>query len=250
MKIKTIIVDDERKSIETLKHSLVKLCPDIEIIGETQDPLEAISLIETLKPELVFLDLAMPEISGFDVLSRIKNPDFEVIFATAFDDYAIKAISYCAIGYLVKPISDEELIEAVYRAKVSINQKEALKKNIQLIENIGVRTFQEKKIIVPTPEGLEFIKTSDIIYCEGIEGYTKLHFTDKKPDMLSSKSIGYYHKMLQEQSFFLSHKSYMINLCHIEKYKKEGYVLLSEGHTVPISRNKRNDFLNKIQEMT
>lgn len=248
MKITTILVDDERKSIETLKYSINKYCPEIEIIGESQDPNEAIQLIEKLNPQLVFLDLAMPEMSGFDLLSKVGNPDFEVIFATAFDEYAIKAISHCAIGYLMKPIDNKELIESVNRAKESINQKEALKKNLQLIENIGVKSFQDKKLTIPTQEGLEFIKTADIIYCEGIDGYTKIYFSSGKQIMLSSKSIGHFNKILNNQDFFLTHKSYLINMNFIEKYLNEGYILLSEGYKVPVSRNKKNEFLLRISQ--
>lgn len=249
MKLRAIIIDDERKSIETLKFSINKYCPNLEIIGESQDPKAAILLIENLKPDLVFLDLAMPEMSGFDLLSKIENPNFEVIFATAFDEYAIEAISYCAIGYLMKPIENEELIESVNRAKESVDQKNALEKNLQLIENFGVKSFQDKKIIIPTQEGLEFITTSDITYCEGIDGYTKLYFSSGKQAMLSSKSIGYFNKLLQNKQFYLAHKSHLINLNFIEKYLNEGYVLLEGGHQVPVSRNRRNDFLNRIKEL-
>lgn len=248
MKIKAILIDDERKSIETLKHSITKLCPNIEIIGETQVPEEGIQLIENLNPQLVFLDLAMPEMSGFDLLSNISTPNFEVIFATAFDEYAIEAIKHCAIGYIVKPIDDIELIEAVQRAAESIENKTVLEKNLVLIENIG-QSFQDKKITIPTQSGLDFIKTKDIIYCEGTEGYTRLYFTHKRPPMLSSKSIGYYHKMLKKKHFYLTHKSYLINMSHIEKYENEGYILLTDNYKAPVSRNKRTDFLTQVREI-
>lgn len=246
MKIKTIIIDDERKSIETLKFSIKKCCPEIEIIGEFQDPNEAIKQIENLNPQLVFLDLAMPEMSGFDLLSKIDKPIFEVIFATAFNEHAIEAISHCAIGYLMKPIDNEELVESVNRAKESINQKNALAKNLQLIENFESNPLKEKKIIIPTQEGLEFVSLLDLIFCEGVDGYTKLHFSSKRQEMLSSKSIGYFQKILQNQHFFLTHKSYLINMNCIEKYLNEGYILLEKGHKVPVSRSKRNEFQDII----
>ena len=248
--MRTIIIDDERKSIETLKYSIAKYCPQIEIVGESQSPTEAIELIENLNPDLVFLDLAMPEMSGFDLLSKIKNPTFEVIFATAFNEHAIEAISYCAIGYLMKPIDNEELVESVERAEDSVNKKNALAKNLQLIENFEDSPLQGKKIVIPTQEGLEFISLSDIIYCEGIDGYTKLYFNSGRQPMLSSKSIGFFNSMLQNQQFFLAHKSYLINLNFIEKYFNEGYILLAEGHKVPVSRTKRNEFMDKIKEMS
>ena len=192
----------------------------------------------------------MPEMSGFDLLSKIENPSFEVIFATAFNQHAIEAISYCAIGYLMKPVSNEELIESVKRAKESVDQKNALAKNLQLLENFEDSPLQGKKIIIPTQEGLEFISLSDIVYCEGIDGYTKIYFDSDRQPMLSSKSIGYFNKMLQSQHFFLAHKSYFINLNFVEKYFNEGYILLAHDYKIPVSRSRRNDFLEKIKEMS
>lgn len=246
MKIKTILIDDERKALAILKNKIERLCPNIEVIAETQNPKEGIELIKTLNPQLVFLDIAMPEINGFDVLKQFENPTFEIIFATAFDDYAIEAIKHCAIGYLVKPIDNNDLIFAVNNAIKNIEEKSALKKNKQLIENLGIQTFQNKKIVIPSTDGLEFVKIADIIFCEGVDGYTKIHFINRKP-ILSSHSIGHFNKLLGKNDFYLVHKSYLINLIYIEKYLNEGYVLLSENHKIPVSRNRRQDFLNSLK---
>lgn len=246
MKINALLIDDEPKALAILKNKLERTCPNISVVGETQNPIEALQLIETLQPQLLFLDIAMPQMSGFDMLAQIENPSFEIIFITAFDSYAIEAIRHCAIGYLVKPVANEDLIVAVSKAEQNIQDKTALKKNKLLLENLSVRTFQQKKVVVPTQDGLEFIQISEIIHCEGTDGYTRIHFIDRKP-ILSSHSIGYFHKLLENQNFYLVHKSYLINLDHVEKYLNEGYVLLIENHKIPVSRNRRNDFLQYLK---
>jgi two-component system LytT family response regulator len=126
MIINAILIDDERKALAILKNKIERLCPNVNIIAETQNPVEGIEFIKNLKPQLVFLDVAMPELSGFDLLSEIKNPDFEIIFATAFDNYAIEAIKHCAIGYLVKPVDNNDLVETVNKAIQNIEDKSAL----------------------------------------------------------------------------------------------------------------------------
>ncbi|MGB1309035.1 MAG: LytR/AlgR family response regulator transcription factor, partial [Oceanihabitans sp.] len=181
MKIKTIIIDDERKALAILKNKIERLCPNLEIIAETQNPKEGVALIKKLEPQLIFLDIAMPELNGFEVLKQFEKPNFEIIFATAFDNYAIKAIQHCAIGYLVKPIDNSDLTAAVNLAIQNIEDKTALQKNKLLIENLGIQTFQNKKIVIPSQEGLEFVKIQDIIFCQGVDGYTKIHFINRKP---------------------------------------------------------------------
>ena len=246
MKIDAIIIDDERKAIAILKNKLQRLSPKVNVVAETQSPIEAISLIESLKPELIFLDVAMPELSGFDVLSKIENPNFEIIFATAFDNYAIEAIKHCAIGYLVKPVDNEDLVKAVDKAIANIKEKSALEKNKQLIQNLGVQTFQDKKIVIPSQDGLEFVKVAKIIYFKGDNGYTQIHFSDRK-SILSSHSIGYFDRILNNKDFYLIHKSNLINLNYIEKYHNEGYVTLTGNIKLQVSRSRRKAFLENLK---
>src|SRR5690606_14924230 len=158
-----------------------------------------------------------------------------------------RSIKHCAIGYLVKPVDNSDLVETVEKAINNIQEKSALQKNRLLIENLGIQTFQNKKIVVPTQEGLEFIQISDIIHFQGDNGYTHIHFSNRKP-ILSSHSIGYFNKLLENQSFYLIHKSHLINLSHIEKYLNEGYVVLTGSFKLPVSRNRRQDFLNSLKE--
>lgn len=247
MNVTALLVDDERKSLAILKNKLERLCPNVTIVGETTDPKEALVLIGELNPQLVFLDIAMPEMSGFDLLAAIEDPSFEIIFVTAFDNYAIDAINHCAIGYLVKPVDNSDLLAAVNKAIFNVEEKTALAKNQLLIENLGIQTFQKKKIVIPTQEGLEFVKIKEIVHCEGVDGYTQIYFKNRK-SLLSSHSIGHFNSLLENHDFYLVHKSHLINLNHIEKYLNEGYVLLSENHKIPVSRNRRGDFLKKLKK--
>ncbi|MEM6721506.1 MAG: LytTR family DNA-binding domain-containing protein [Bacteroidota bacterium] len=248
MNVTAVLIDDEFKSLAILKNKLERLCPNVTIIGETQDPEEAVKLISNLKPQLVFLDIAMPNMNGFEVLQQIPKPSFELIFVTAFDKYGIEAIRHCAIGYIVKPIDNQDLIQAVSIATQNIADKTALQKNTQLIENLGIQSFQQKKIVIPSQEGLEFVKIEDIIHCQGTDGYTKIHFQHSKP-IMSSYSIGHFFKLLQHKDFYLIHKSHLININYILKYLNEGYVVLQDNHKLPVSRNKRTDFLNMIRNV-
>lgn len=246
MKINAILIDDERKALAILRNKIERFCPSINIIAESQSPKESIGLIQELQPQLIFLDIAMPLMSGFDLLKAIEKPMFEIIFVTAFDNYAIEAINHCALGYLVKPVKNELLIEAVNKAIENIKDKSALEKNKILIENLGVTKFQDKKIVVPSHIGLEFIKIADIIYFEGTSGYTKIHITNKKT-LLSSNSIGHFNKLIKNKSFYLIHKSYLINLNYIEKYLNEGYVQLENNIKLQVARGKKQDFLNHLK---
>jgi len=246
MNIRAYLVDDERKALAILRSKLERYCPQLTIVGESQSPKNAITEIQELQPDVIFLDISMPEMTGFDMLRSIPNPAFEIIFVTAYDEYAIEAIRHCAIGYIVKPADKDDLITAVHKAIQNVEHKDSLAKNKQLIANLGVQNFQKKKIVVPTQKGLEFIPIPSIIRCEGVDGYTKLYLEEGKT-MLSSNSIGHFVKMLDKTTFYQVHKSHLINLDHIIAYLNEGYVQLTENNKVPVSRNKRSDFLNNFK---
>ena len=180
MNIRAYLVDDERKALAILRSKLERYCPQLTIVGESQSPKNAITEIQELQPDVIFLDISMPEMTGFDMLKSIPNPAFEIIFVTAYDEYAIEAIRHCAIGYIVKPADKDDLITAVHKAIQNVEHKDSLAKNKQLIANLGVQNFQKKKIVVPTQKGLEFIPIPSIIRCEGVDGYTKLYLEEGK----------------------------------------------------------------------
>ncbi|KAA5533700.1 response regulator transcription factor [Taibaiella lutea] len=244
MAITALLIDDEPKSSAILTSKLERFCPQIKIIGTEQNPVLAIELILELKPQLVFLDIAMPQMNGFEVLAKIPEPHFEIIFITAFDNYAIDAIKHCAIGYIVKPVDNEELIVAVNNAMKNIEAKSALQKNQLLVENLN--QTHKKKIVVPTQSGMEFIRIEDILYCEGIKGYTKINLVNKA-SLLSSQSIGNFNKMLERHEFYLIHKSFLVNLNAVESYLNEGYLILINKEKIPVSRNRKTELLSVLK---
>lgn len=238
LKIKAILVDDEEKALKSLANKIECFFPEIEILHLEQNAENSVSLIEKEQPNIVFLDVEMPILSGFDVLANIKNPDFEIIFVTAYSNYAIEAFQYCAIGYVVKPIDNDELKLAVNNALKNITSKSSIVKNKNLLDLL-TNAMSEKKIIIPTSTGFSLIKLIDILHLEGYSGYTKIHLTNGL-EIISSYNIGKFEKMLPE-SFFKCHKSYIVNLKQITAFENEGYLVLESNIRIPISRSRRKE---------
>ena len=243
--INAIIVDDEKNALESLALKITKFFPEITITHKFQNSQKAIEEINKKHPQLLFLDIEMPVLSGFDLLSKIENPIFEIIFVTAYNQYAIDAIKHCAIGYIVKPIDNDELKNAVNNALKNIEQKSALEKNQQLLESLI--TNGNSTIVIPTQKGLSFIKTSDIIRFEGIDGYTKIVLTNST--ILSSYSIGKFSNSPKLHNFFSIHKSHFINLNVVSDFLNEGYVILNNNDKLPVAKSKRKLFLEKIKNL-
>lgn len=246
-KITAILIDDEAKALESLQIKVSKFFPEIEIVALCSNPQKAIDTINNLKPNLLFIDIEMPVLSGFDVLAKIKNPDFEVIFVTAYNNYAIEAIKNCAIGYVVKPIDNDELKQAINSAIKNIQQKTAFEKNMQLLANLGSKSTKSS-IAIPSQKGLSFIKTEHIIRFEGVDGYTRIYCVDAKP-ILSSYNIGKFSKMLKGRSFFQSHKSHIVNLNYVQSILKEGFIELNDKSTVPCAKTKRSELVDRMSEL-
>ncbi len=248
MSVRAFIIDDERKAISILKNKIIRITPQIEIAGEFQHPKEALEELKKNTPDLIFLDVTMPEMTGLELLKKVEKPSFEIIFVTAYGDFAIEAIKHCAIGYVMKPIINEDLKIAIENALRNIKQKTALQKNQQLVENMNVHQSNKQKIAIPSTKGLDFIRIQDIIRCEGTQGYTILHIKNHE-QLVSSYSIGHFYKMLQNMNFFLTHKSHLINLNYLLHYDRSGYVKLSDNHNIPVARNRRDAFLEKITQL-
>jgi len=244
--IKAIIIDDEKNALESLALKVSKYFPEITITRTFQNPQKAVEEINNNQPNLVFIDIEMPVLSGFDVLSKIENPDFEIIFVTAYSEYAIDAIKHCAIGYIVKPIDNDELVLAIKNALKNINHKSSLEKNRLLLENLVLNG--NSTIVIPTQKGLSLIKTNDIIRFEGIDGYTKIILTNNT-SILSSYSIGKFTQTTNLHSFHLIHKSHFINLNYLKEYLNEGYVIMTNNDKAPITKVKRKYFLEKIKNL-
>ena len=241
-KITAIIVDDEIYNLKGLQKKMHTLFPEIEIIGTYQNPEEAIVSIEKNEPDILFLDVEMPRIDGFELLSKLRDINFQVIFVTAFSEYAIEALKKCAVGYILKPIDNDDLIKSVNKAKENIALKLENTKNINLLEFILDTNANTNKLIIPTLNGVSFIPQNEVVHIEGYEGYTKIHLTNLS-EIVSSYNIGKYEKMMSKL-FYKCHKSHIINLEKVRHFENEGYIILENKKRVPVSKTKRKEFID------
>ena len=244
--ITAIIVDDEAKGRLALRQKLKNYCPNVTIIAEAVDGIEALSAIDKHHPQLIFLDIEMPKMNGFEMLNTIKEKNFHIIFTTAYDQYAIKAIKYAAFDYLLKPIDIEELKTAVARADISEAQQ--TKKQIELLQqNIQHPKKQLNKLAIPTLEGLFFYDINDVVHLEANSNYTNIYFNNKTK-IIASKTLKEFEELLPEDIFFRTHHSHLINLNYIKRYIKGdgGQIELQNGNFVDVSRRKKEEFLKTI----
>lgn len=247
MEVRTVLVDDEPKSLVILEEKLNRYFPQMRLIGKFTDPAEALETIENEDPDLVFLDIAMPGMSGFDLLKRVSEPRFEIIFVTAFGDYALEAIKHAAIGYLMKPVVNDDLMVAVTHALRNIRLKNSLEHNRFLKESLVDTDETRKKLVIPYDDGLIFSEYGKVLRLEGESGYTRIFFTDGS-NILSAYNIGYYYNMLSKKVFFQTHKSHIVNTHYINRYLNEGLVELDGKHMVPLARNKKRDFMDFLKQ--
>lgn len=253
--MRALIIDDEQHCIEALQSLIQKYCPEIEVVGTCKDGLCGLTGIENTEPDLVFLDIAMPKMNGFEMLSRLDDISFEIIFTTAYDNYAIKAFKVSAIDYLLKPVDRKELVKAIRlvkeklylksRANIASRNKEQL--NI-LLDNISSRNDAFPNIAIPTLEGLEIIKVDDILYVTGEGNYSQIHFRNKPP-MLISKTIKYIEDRIEGHHFMRIHNSNLVNLKEISKYIKGagGQVIMSDDKLLNVSRSRKDDLLKLLR---
>jgi len=248
--INAIIIDDEYDGREALKLSLKRYCPEINILHLCENADEGIRIIQSSKPDLIFLDVQMPHKSGFNLLEELGEFDFEVIFVTAHDKYAIKAIKFSALDYLLKPVDVDDLQKAIQKAKVRLNQKGSHHNYTSLLKNVGFKQKQLDKIAIPTMEGILFESLQDIIYCQADGNYTTLVML-QGDKIVVSKSLGDFENMLSVSGFFRVHHTYLINLKHIKKYIKGegGYVILEGNHHVDVSKRKKEAFLQVLHKI-
>lgn len=245
MEYSAIIVDDEPKLREVMDIKLKQHCPQIKLVGKAANVPEAYDLITSKKPDIVFLDIAMPGESGFDLLHKFDTIDFQVIFATGFNEYALDALKVSAVDYILKPINTEDLKNSIQKAIENISTKQKAEKYEVLKFNIKNVGNQDTKIALASTEAYEFVKVADIVRCEGWQKYTKIHLTNGNT-IVSSYNIGVYKDMLSSYDFYSCHKSHLINQHLIDKYLKEGSVIMSDGSHVPVARRKKEEFLEKI----
>jgi len=242
--IKTILIDDERSALQALTNDLQTHCSaDIEIIATCQGPVEGMKAIKKCNPDLVFLDVAMPQLNGFEMLDILGQFDFDLIFVTAHDQYAIDAFNISAVHYLLKPVDPEKLKVAVEKVKQKQMESFSESRLQALIENLEP-TNGNKKIGLPTMEGYHFIPISDILYCKADGNYTHL-FIEGKP-LIVSRPLKDIQRQLPESTFFRIHVSHLINRNHLEKYVRSegGYVVMADGAELSVARSKKEVFLH------
>lgn len=246
MIIKSIIIDDEVHNLENLKRLLEKNCPNVEVIAVASSAEEGIELIISLVPDLVFLDIEMPNKNGFEMLESIGNVNFEIIFVTAYNQYVLQAIKSCALDYLMKPVAISELKEAVLRVSELVTHKRENQKLKVLVENLK-SINQPKKIALPTAEELHFVSIDEIVRCKGENNYTMFFLTNGK-SILVSRTLKEWDDLLSSHQFIRTHQSHLINTIHVKSYVKKdgGYILMNDGSMVSVSKHKKEQTLNKL----
>lgn len=244
--INAIIIDDEKKCISLLQKTIEKQFNDINIVATAANADEGITLIRQHEPDLIFLDIEMPNKNGFDLLMAFDDINFDVIFTTAYNQYAIKAIKFSALDYILKPIDPDDLKTAINRFKQK--QKTSQKNQINLLfDNLKNLKNTFSKISVSTNEGVIFLNITDIIYCEATGSYTQFYLRNNEK-LLSSRTLKDFDELLAEHNFFRIHHSFLININEIKRYIKGdgGSVIMSNGDEVPVSRRKKEEFMRKL----
>jgi len=248
--MKAILVDDEPDGIRTLKKMLESHCPNVEVAATCSNAASAKQELERIRPDVVFLDIQMPGKSGLDLLTEMPEKDFEVIFVTAHNEYMLQALQYSAADYLLKPVDEDRLIEAVQRVETRI-QAEKKEWTETLMHNLNkAGSPSEMRLCLPTLKGFIVVKLDDIIYCEAERSYTIFHL-DGKRTVTVSKSLIEYDNLLQETQFFRIHKSFLVNLNHIKEYQRGegGLVIMTDNAEIEVSRRKKEFFLNRMKEL-
>jgi two-component system LytT family response regulator len=243
-----ILIDDEFSALNGLKLKMEKFVPDVEILQTFEKPEEAIKYLENKQPDLLFLDIQMPRMNGFELLARLPNINFQVIFVTAYSEYALNALKKNAVDYVMKPVDTNDLISAVKKAKAIISENKNKETNENLIKLLSKTISQNNKLIVPTSKGMSFIPLEEVLHLEGYEGYTKIHLINDV-EILSSYNLGKFEKALS-QSFFKCHKSHIVNIGKVRSFENEGYVVLENDYRVPIAKANKKVFLKLFNSPT
>jgi two-component system LytT family response regulator len=246
-KVKAIIVDDEHYCLKSLSTLLERNCPEVEILAVCGSGADALKEISIQKPQLVFLDIEMPHMNGFELLEKLPLINFELIFTTSYDQYAIKAIRFSALDYLLKPIDRLDLLKAIQ--KVVQRQQPLLPQQLEiLLQKLHQPVTPIQKIALPTMEGLQMIQVESIIYCSSDSNYTNLHLKNKQK-LIASRTLKEVEEMLEPYNFIRVHHSFLVNLNEIVKYVKGegGYLVMSNGASIDVSRSRKALLLKKLQ---
>jgi two-component system LytT family response regulator len=244
----TVILDDEPNCCKTLALLLKEYCKEVSSINTFYHPQKALSYLKTEPVDLLFLDIDMPGMNGFDLLDKLLPVSYPIVFTTAYDQYAIKAIKYSAFDYLLKPIDEEELVQVIDRIKQqkslpSLKQTELL---FSLYQNKILQT--PERIALPTTEGFEFITTSEILRCESVSNYTRIFFNNPVTSLLVCRTLKEIEQMLGTESFLRVHNSHLIKKSFVKKYIKAdgGYLLMNDGSQIPVARRRKGNLMDDL----
>ena len=245
--IRTVLVDDETDSIRVLQKLLEKYCPQVAVVGTAEGVETALAVIQGTRPDLLFLDIEMMQGNAFDLLNQLRPLTFQVIFVTAFDNYAIRAFKYSAVDYLLKPVDIDELVTAVDRVAERSQQKNIIDQMQVFLDNMGTFNLATQKMAVPTVDGLIFINLKEVVRLEAKSSYTQI-LMENGEVVTATRTIKDYEDILPEGLFCRIHNSHIINLQKIEKYNKGrgGYVTLEDGSTIEVASRRRQEFLRRL----
>ncbi|MEZ4776142.1 MAG: LytTR family DNA-binding domain-containing protein [Bacteroidia bacterium] len=246
--IRALIIDDEEDARVILRSYLSMYCEMVEVVGEADGVKTGLNAIQTLKPDLVFLDVRLSPGSSFDILQQLEELNFDIIFTTAYDEYAVRAIRFSAIDYLLKPVDVDELVKAVGKAGEK-KREEGRKIRYDIFkENLGILNEQFGRIVLPTMDGFVVVEVKNIVRCEADRNYTQFFFVDGKKTTIP-RTMKVYEELLSNLGFFRAHQSHLINLQQVTAYKrrKKGGIAILQDHTeVPVSENRKDEFIERF----
>jgi two-component system LytT family response regulator len=244
--MKAILIDDEPDCIKLLALQLKMYCPQVQVIASCTDSSDGLQKIKELQPDIVFLDIEMPLMNGFQLLESAGDIQFHIVFVTAYDKFAVKAFRFSALDYLLKPIDAKDLVAAVEKAgKKQLPEKQQI--NLLKQQLHGGEKYLPDKIALPYQNGVMFTEVSNIIYCESENNYTRFHLANKQQCMVS-KTLGDIQEVLEERNFLRVHRQYLVNLDHIKKYVRgEGnYLIMTDDANIPVARNQKERLVERF----
>ncbi|RLD58629.1 MAG: DNA-binding response regulator [Bacteroidetes bacterium] len=248
--IKTIVIDDEVKARETILSMLKTYCPEVEVIGTAGSVNEGVKVLEEMKPDLLLLDIKMADGTGFDLLRKLKDINFLVIFITAFEEFAIRAIKFSAIDYILKPLDPDELMNAVQKALGVIHKDSMSVKLDALYENLDTISTNAKKIVLKTTDSVHIVNLKDIVRCESEKNYTHFYTTENEK-ITVSRTLKEFNELLTDYKFYRVHQSHLINLAHVKRYEKQhgGFLIMDDDSSVPVSFRKKEDLMKLFKSL-
>lgn len=248
--IRAVIIEDEAESRELLAALVTKNCEGVTVVDTAGNVEAGVEAIKKHVPDLIFLDISMPDGTGFDLLERVANMKFDIIFTTATDRYALKAIKYSALDYMLKPIDIEELKVAVEKVKDKKSTVSGVENLAFLLQNLKQKNDNFSKITLPTGNAYEIVNVPDIIRCEAEGSYTNFYLAGNKKVMVSA-SLKHYEDLLPEVDFIRVHHHHLINMNHVVRFLKVdgGYAIMSDGTQVEISRRKKDAFVERLSKL-